>query len=185
MDDVFEIQDLNIQPQAGVIGVFSRLNYKPWYAIAEFVDNSTQSFYSHQEELAANKSVSEYTKYVTKPIEYYVKNGLHFDKGQVFNAKCALAYNYIISKFKLPYTPIMNGNKFRYIYVKSDKFTQIEAIAFVGNWPKEFNKWFTVDHETMFKKTFIPLFESMFKVAKWIGEKDTISLETAGLEAFF
>ena len=48
----FEIHELNIQPQAGVIGVFSRLNYKPWYAIAEFVDNSTQSFYSHQEELA-------------------------------------------------------------------------------------------------------------------------------------
>jgi DNA polymerase elongation subunit (family B) len=137
------------------------------------------------DELAASKSVSEYTKYVTKSIDYYVKNGLHFDKGQVFNAKCALAYNYIISKFKLPYTPIMNGNKFHYLYVKSDKFTQIEAIAFVGNWPKEFSKWFTVDHETMFKKTFIPLFESMFKVAKWIGEKDTISLETAGLEAFF
>ena len=49
MGDVFEIQEINIQPQAGVIGVFSRLNYKPWYAIAEFVDNSTQSFYSHQE----------------------------------------------------------------------------------------------------------------------------------------
>ncbi len=44
---------LNIQPQAGVIGVFSRLNYKPWFAIAEFVDNSTLSFYSHQNELAA------------------------------------------------------------------------------------------------------------------------------------
>lgn len=69
--------------------------------------------------------------------------------------------------------------------MKSDKFTQIEAIAFVWNWPKEFNKWFEIDYETMFKKTFIPLFESMFKVAKWIGEKDTISLETAGLEAFF
>lgn len=41
----------NIQPQAGVIGAFSRLNYKPWYAIAEFVDNSTQSFYSHEDEL--------------------------------------------------------------------------------------------------------------------------------------
>lgn len=45
---------LNIQPQAGVIGVFSRLNYKPWYAIAEFVDNSTQSFYSHEKELSEN-----------------------------------------------------------------------------------------------------------------------------------
>lgn len=51
MENEFEIQELNIQPQAGVIGVFSRLNYKPWYAIAEFVDNSTQSFYSHQKEL--------------------------------------------------------------------------------------------------------------------------------------
>lgn len=52
MGQEFETYELNIQPQAGVIGVFSRLNYKPWYAIAEFVDNSTQSFYSHQEYLA-------------------------------------------------------------------------------------------------------------------------------------
>ena len=52
MEKNIEIQELNIQPQAGVIGVFSRLNYKPWYAIAEFVDTSTQSFYSHQQELA-------------------------------------------------------------------------------------------------------------------------------------
>lgn len=51
MEKGIEIHELNIQPQAGVIGVFSRLNYKPWYAIAEFVDNSTQSFYSHQEQL--------------------------------------------------------------------------------------------------------------------------------------
>lgn len=53
MNNKDEIQELNIQPQAGVIGVFSRLNYKAWYAIAEFVDNSTQSFYSHQQELSA------------------------------------------------------------------------------------------------------------------------------------
>ena len=53
MNNEVEIQELNIQPQAGVIGVFSRLNYKAWYAIAEFVDNSTQSFYSHQKELSA------------------------------------------------------------------------------------------------------------------------------------
>lgn len=52
MEQAFETHELNIQPQAGVIGVFSRLNYKPWYAIAEFVDNSTQSFYSHQNQLA-------------------------------------------------------------------------------------------------------------------------------------
>lgn len=48
------ITELNIQPQAGVLGVFSRLNYKPWYAIAEFVDNSTQSFYNNEKELNSN-----------------------------------------------------------------------------------------------------------------------------------
>lgn len=69
--------------------------------------------------------------------------------------------------------------------VKSAKYRQIEATAFVGNWPKEFDKFFEVDYETMFTKTFIPLFESMFRVSKWIGEKETISLESAGLESFF
>lgn len=39
---------INIQPQAGILGVFSRLNYKPWYAIGEFVDNSTASFFQHE-----------------------------------------------------------------------------------------------------------------------------------------
>ncbi|MEG0034883.1 MAG: ATP-binding protein [Bacilli bacterium] len=41
---------LNIQPEAGILGVFSRLNYKPWYAIAEFVDNSTASYYKYEKE---------------------------------------------------------------------------------------------------------------------------------------
>lgn len=43
--------ELNIQPDASIINVFSRLSYKPWYAIAEFVDNSTQSYLSHEAEM--------------------------------------------------------------------------------------------------------------------------------------
>lgn len=43
----------NMQPPAGILNVFSRLNYKPHYAIAEFVDNSTQSFLLHRDELKA------------------------------------------------------------------------------------------------------------------------------------
>ena len=42
-------EELNIQPKAGILGVFSRLNYKPWYAIGEFVDNSTASFFGHKQ----------------------------------------------------------------------------------------------------------------------------------------
>lgn len=48
------IMSLNIQPPASILNVFSRLSYKPWYAIAEFVDNSTQSYISHSDELSAS-----------------------------------------------------------------------------------------------------------------------------------
>lgn len=48
--------ELNIQPAASILNVFSRLSYKVWYAIAEFVDNSTQSYLSHSAELSSDPS---------------------------------------------------------------------------------------------------------------------------------
>jgi len=43
---------IDITPPNRIYGTFSRLNYKPWYAIAEFVDNSTQSFFAHSQKIA-------------------------------------------------------------------------------------------------------------------------------------
>lgn len=42
---------LDIQPPVSVYATFRRLSYLPWYAIAEFVDNSTQNYYEHKHEL--------------------------------------------------------------------------------------------------------------------------------------
>jgi hypothetical protein len=42
---------INIQPPVSVYATYRRLSYKPWYAIAEFLDNSTHSYYSHKNEL--------------------------------------------------------------------------------------------------------------------------------------
>lgn len=50
-----ENEELDIRPEAGILGVFSRLSYKAWYAIAEFVDNSTQSFFSNEDKLNQEK----------------------------------------------------------------------------------------------------------------------------------
>jgi hypothetical protein len=44
---------INIRPATSVYATYQRLSYKPWYAIAEFVDNSTQNYYDHKEELQA------------------------------------------------------------------------------------------------------------------------------------
>ncbi len=42
---------IDIRPVVSVYATYRRLSYKPWYAIAEFVDNSTQSYYDHRAEL--------------------------------------------------------------------------------------------------------------------------------------
>ena len=49
------ISTLNIQPDASIYGIFSRLNYKIWFAIAEFVDNSTASFFKYERVLKFHK----------------------------------------------------------------------------------------------------------------------------------
>lgn len=42
-----------IRPRVGMYAAFARLNYRPWFALAEFVDNSIQSFLQHREKLIA------------------------------------------------------------------------------------------------------------------------------------
>lgn len=57
---------LNIRPDTGVYGTYKRISYQPWTALAEFVDNSTQSFYDHKAELFETK----YYKGLEIEIEY-------------------------------------------------------------------------------------------------------------------
>lgn len=39
-----EQQKVSIKPGVNILGVFSKLNYKPWHALAEFVDNAVSSY---------------------------------------------------------------------------------------------------------------------------------------------
>ena len=48
-------RSLNIRPDTDVYGTYKRISYQPWTALAEFVDNSTQSFYDHKDELFETK----------------------------------------------------------------------------------------------------------------------------------
>ena len=42
---------MNIELGLEIINSYKRLSYKAWYALAEFIDNSTQSFYNNKTEL--------------------------------------------------------------------------------------------------------------------------------------
>lgn len=47
------VATVGIRPNSSILSVLSHLNYKAWYAVAEFVDNSIQSYLSNRDELRA------------------------------------------------------------------------------------------------------------------------------------
>lgn len=54
-----EENKIDIRPATSVYGTYRRLSYKPWYALAEFIDNSTQSYYDHKEVLTGLSSFNK------------------------------------------------------------------------------------------------------------------------------
>lgn len=47
------VQRVSIRPGVSVLSVLRHLNYKPWFALAEFVDNAVQSFADNSDRLRA------------------------------------------------------------------------------------------------------------------------------------
>ena len=45
------LKTVSIRPGVSVLAVLRHLNYTPWFALAEFVDNAAQSFIQHRPEL--------------------------------------------------------------------------------------------------------------------------------------
>nr|WP_318659984.1 ATP-binding protein [uncultured Treponema sp.] len=56
---------INIRPTTGVYATYKNIKYDAWTAIAEFVDNSTQSYYDHERELKALKDWKSLDIYIT------------------------------------------------------------------------------------------------------------------------
>lgn len=44
-------ETVDIQPEVGMYAAFARLNYKPWFALGEFVDNAIQSYLANSKAL--------------------------------------------------------------------------------------------------------------------------------------
>ena len=79
---------------------------------------------------------------------------LQFEKGASGISKACGVYNDLLQHYGIAnqYDAISVGDKVQFIYVKSNKFG-IDAIAFKGRWPKEFEKDLTPDYAKMFEKS--------------------------------
>lgn len=52
MKDKKKLSTIDIRPGVSILSVLSHLNYQPWFAMAEFVDNSIESFIRHKDDLS-------------------------------------------------------------------------------------------------------------------------------------
>jgi len=75
-----ETLSVPIRPDVGMYAAFTRLNYKPWYAIAEFVDNALQSFLASKGRLA---------KAGTKKLTVEIR--LESDTMRIYDNACGIA----------------------------------------------------------------------------------------------
>lgn len=66
--------------------------------------------------------------------------------------------------------PISNGTKIKYIHVKPNNPWRHDVIAWVGNWPKEFDGLFEIDRKTQFEKTFTRTLERVWEAIGWGNE---------------
>ena len=79
---------------------------------------------------------------------------------------------------------ISDGSKIKFIRVKPDNEFGADAIAWVGNWPEEFNSMFEIDLEEQYQKTFLSVLERMWVVLGWCG-KEGIQMKRSKLASMF
>jgi DNA polymerase elongation subunit (family B) len=134
--------------------------------------------------IARKSSIQEYSKFVTKPISYYLQHGVKYESGALMTAKASLNYNYIINKFKYPLMPIANGSKIKYLSVYKDNKFSFDTIAWIGNYPIEFHDLFKIDYDEQFRKTFLSVIERMWVVLGWCDVDKGIILNESKLSKF-
>ena len=114
----------------------------------------------------------EITDAINIDSEYYVKKTPVHVKG-------SLIYNSLISKYGLSQQrrPIGDGDKVKYVYLKSPNPIREECIAFQDSLPEEFGLHKYVDYNRMFEKTFVSFLKKMIDPLKWSTEQQANLLD--------
>ena len=102
-------------------------------------------------------------------------------KGTPIHVRGSLIYNNLISKLGLTQSrkKIVDGDKIKFVYLKTPNPIHEDCIAFQDNWPTEFNLDQYVDYDKMFEKTFLSMIEKMIAPLNWKTQQQSY------LEDFF
>ena len=91
-----------------------------------------------------------------------------FEKGTPCHVKAAIAYNLLLEKYNLQskYEKINSGQKIKYFYAVKNAHN-LDAVAFVAEYPKEFRDIIKIDYDKMFEKIVAAPVESVYEAIEW------------------
>jgi DNA polymerase elongation subunit (family B) len=142
--------------------------------VIEYIDKCRTEFKKlPPEQIAFPRTASDVKKYQSHS-QIYVK-------GTPIQVRGALLFNHYIKEKKLTnkYSLINNGEKVKYIYLKTPNIIHENVISFISDFPKELALDKYIDYELQFMKSFLEPLKSILDAIGWGIEK------TANLESFF
>lgn len=124
------------------------------------------------EEVSSPKGCNGITK-------YSVDDNSEWISGTPFHVKGALVYNRILREKKLTkkFQFVKNGEKIKYMYLKTNNPWQSKVISFTTSLPKELGVHDFLDYEEQFNKVFTDPLSIVTKAIRWDIERSNDSLE--------
>ena len=96
-----------------------------------------------------------------------------YSKGTPIAVRGALLYNHYVKKHKVEnkHALIQEGEKIKFVYLKTPNPLHENAISFFGELPKEFGIEKYVDYQTQFEKSFLEPLKNVLQCIGWKHEK--------------
>ena len=117
------------------------------------------------DEVAFPRGVNNLSKY-RHPKDIY-------SKGTPIHVRGALLYNWYVKKYEVEHKHpfIQEGEKIKFMYLKTPNPLHENCISFFGELPKEFGIEKYVDYQTQFEKSFLEPLKNVLQCIGWHHEK--------------
>ena len=116
-----------------------------------------------------------------KGMDKYKDRHSIYTKGTPIHVRGALLYNHHCKRMGLDkkYQPIRDGDKIKFVYVRTPNPLQEDVIAFSQHLPKEFGLEAYIDYDKQFEKVFLDALQIVIEPLGWKTQ------EESSLEDFF